>query len=374
MTRVSRFPINTLIRLSHWLSLIFFVLVIMPSCRLDEYKDISIAWTNNQATAIIIPRSLLKNPAGGSAEKYLQVRLKGNTTAMLGQYQTRDSHILFEPVIPLSRGSRYEVFSKNDLIGGVDVPVDSAATSPSVLAVYPTSDTLPENLLKLYFKFSAPMREGEALQHIVLLNANNDTLPDTFLNLQPELWNKERTVLTVWLDPGRIKRDLIPNRKMGNPLQNGQHYTLAVSDMWKNTEGLRLQQTYNRSFYVGPRDSSSPQPKLWKMELPVSGTLDPLKIIPGEPLDYFLLQETISVFDNNNEPVDGLIRVGDKETSFLFSPRKPWRPGRYHFRVASQLEDLAGNNLERLFDRDMLAPPVSREKNRGEREFIIRGK
>ena len=41
----------------------------------------------------------------------------------------------------------------------------------------------------------------------------------TFLDLQPELWNAEGTVLTLWLDPGRIKRDLIPNKELGIPLK-----------------------------------------------------------------------------------------------------------------------------------------------------------
>ena len=34
-----------------------------------------------------------------------------------------------------------------------------------------------------------------------------------FLELENELWNPEHTQLTLWLDPGRIKRDLIPNQR-----------------------------------------------------------------------------------------------------------------------------------------------------------------
>ena len=77
---------------------------------------------------------------------------------------------------------------------------------------------MPENLLKIYLRFSHPMREGQSDKYISLIKNGKDTLPDVFLNLQPELWNEDRTVLTVWLDPGRIKRDLQPNLKLGNPL------------------------------------------------------------------------------------------------------------------------------------------------------------
>ena len=83
------------------------------------------------------------------------------------------------------------------------------------MAIYPTQDTVPENLLKIYLQFSKPMREGQALRHIELLKNNRDTLPGVFLDLQPELWNVDRTTLTVWLDPGRIKRDLQPNGPIG---------------------------------------------------------------------------------------------------------------------------------------------------------------
>ena len=65
------------------------------------------------------------------------------------------------------------------------------------------------------------MQEGQALENITVIKNGKDTIPSIFLDLQPELWNKERTILTLWLDPGRIKRDLQPNKKLGLPLELG---------------------------------------------------------------------------------------------------------------------------------------------------------
>ena len=55
------------------------------------------------------------------------------------------------------------------------------------------------------------MEEGRSTRYVVLVKEGVDTLKGTFLDLQPELWNDDATELTLWLDPGRIKLDLIPN-------------------------------------------------------------------------------------------------------------------------------------------------------------------
>jgi hypothetical protein len=350
------------------LSLIFFVLLFLTACKQNKKEEISIIWNNKLATGISIPKNLLKE---FDSISQLQIRLANKEVAMLGEYTISDDYILFKPVVPFSPGFSYEVFFRNNLLNNVDVPKTSVEEASRLVAVYPSVDTLPENLLKFYFQFSAPMREGEALRHISLLDNDGDTLPGIFLDMQPELWNKERTVLTLWLDPGRIKRDLIPNQKMGNPLKNGKQYTLVVSEDWKDAQGLPLQKTYNRKFIVSGRDSISPQPLLWKINLPKAQTAGSLFITTGEPLDYFLLKETIYFINEKGIAVPGTLKIVNKETGIEFIPNQPWQPGHYHMQVASYLEDLCGNNLERLFDRDMRVAPEKKEQAFAEKEFVI---
>ena len=368
MKAVYNFFIQSSIRLGLVLSLIFFVLI-HTACRQEEDKEISIVWKDNQATGITVPLSLLNK--NDSVSERLQVRLEKTAAPMLGHYSLEGDHVLFQPVVPLSRGLNYEIFFRDKLIGKINVPHADAAKAPKLLAVYPSRDTVPENLLKFYFRFSAPMREGEALQHIVLLNEQNDTLPNVFLNLQQELWNKERTVLTIWLDPGRIKRDLIPNQEMGNPIQRGKRYTLAVSGKWKDVQGLALQKEHRQSFFVSARDDDSPELASWQLFLPNADTREALVINLAEPLDYFLLQETVSVRDEKNNTVKGTMSIQDDESSIEFVPSHPWKAGRYKLMIASYLEDLAGNNLSRPFDRDVQQQAASKEKEFFEKEFTI---
>jgi len=215
------------------------------------------------------------------------------------------------------------------------------------------------------------MREGESDKHIALLNSNGDTIPNVFLNLQPELWNKERTLLTIWLDPGRIKRDLIPNQKMGNPIRKGEQYTLTVSANWEDVQGLHLKQDYRRKFIVGVRDSISPNPDQWFLKLPDAGTNQPLVIDIGDPLDCFLLQETIKILDKSGNRIAGTLKISHKETKCTFSPDKRWLSGTYRLQVASYLEDLAGNNLNKVFDRDISLKEIKANKINYERHFVL---
>jgi hypothetical protein len=197
------------------------------------------------------------------------------------------------------------------------------------------------------------MREGESQKHIALIKNDHDTLQGIFLNLQPELWNEERTVLTIWLDPGRIKRDLIPNKRLGNPLKQGDHYKLTISDRWEDIQGLPLKKTYTRRVFITGRDSLSPDPDQWVINIPAAGSVKPLEADFGESLDFFLLQESISIINEKGNAVKGTARISDEEKKYRFVPSGNWITGDYTLRIETRLEDLAGNNINRVFDRDL---------------------
>jgi hypothetical protein len=358
------------IRLGHWLSLIFFICLFAQSCTQKDGK-VTIVYKDNQAVGISIPKRVSDDDTNETPTGW-QVKLKGNADAILGNYEIVDGSTVFTPVIPLTASSNYEVYYKNKLLATVHVPAPDPANAAYVVNLFPAVDTVPMNLLKIYVQFSAPMQQGESLRHIHLLNEQNDTVPNVFLDLQPELWDEKRTVLTVWLDPGRIKRSLIPNQQLGNPLQPGKHYTLAISNSWKDVQGLPLRQPYSKAFVAGIRDSISPQPQHWKLELPPANTTEGLGIKFGESLDYFLIAETIHILDDKGKIIQGKSGPLSNGTGYAFWPEKPWQPGQYTIRVAVELEDLAGNNLSRLFDRDLQVKAVDAYRDFAEKLFTIR--
>ncbi|MBK5277843.1 MAG: Ig-like domain-containing protein [Bacteroidia bacterium] len=339
----------------------------------NTQSTISILWRDNKAIGLSIPHSLVKESE--NTINKLQIRLikPGERTAILGKYKIEEEQIVFESAVHLTRGFQYEVLWLDSLLAEIEIPIDESVIAPELLMVYPTQDTVPENLLKIFLHFSQPMVEGQSISHITLLKNGRDTLDGTFLDLQPELWNNESTVLTLWLDPGRIKRDLIPNRELGAPLIANESYTLHISPNWKSKEGKSLLIPYSKTFVTTLRDDESPVIENWNIVAPKSETTEPLEINFLEPLDYSLLNYAIRLADEQQKFIGGTIKLSLEEGRLHFTPNKLWKAGHYTLIIDGRLEDLAGNNLNRPFDRDLkLKEKQNPSKEIFESEFDIR--
>ncbi len=338
--------------------LAFLVVVFFDGCN-NSAQKLEIIWENNQAIGIAIPKN-------GSDLDSLKVI---NVVPIFGSFIAKNNGIEFRSIIPLTAGLSYEIWNGKNRIGKVAVPFPAAKLAPVLAAIYPQRDTVPENLLKLYFRFSKPMQTGKSLEHIFILDKNSDTMRNVFLNLQPELWDTSGKILTLWLDPGRIKRDLVLNKKLGNPLMQNAHYQLIVSNRWKDTQGLRLTKTYSKSFVVAAADGEVPDVNKWSLALPASGTKRPLIIDTKEAMDHFLLMESVTILGPKNEIVEGEIKIKEDQI-WEFTPLKPWLANKYQLQVNTRLEDLAANNLNKVFDRD-----IRKEKGRDDdvvkRAFFI---
>jgi hypothetical protein len=334
-------------------SLVFFIStsLILFSCGKPSPDGIEIQYDQGRARGVLIPKSLVAGVPSDSIEQLVSVSLRNAPTRMLGSYENK-RQLVFTPLIPFTPGLDYDVYVKDHKVASFAIPSPDPRVASVLTDVYPTQDTVPMNLLKMYLKFSKPMRSGEALNHIILTKSNGDTAKGVFLDLQQELWNEDQTTLTLWLDPGRIKRDLQPNKLLGNPLEQDETYTLRVDRNWKDQMGGELANARTRTFYVSVRDSLSPQPSTWRLSPPRAGTTEPVKIEFGESLDFSLTNSAIHVMSKGLD-LPGSTATGSEEKSWSFIPSEPWAQGAYVIEIESRLEDLAGNNLNRPFDRDI---------------------
>jgi len=334
--------------------LVFFLLTVLAACKQQHDKKIALLWQDDRAIGIQIPEDLIRDASENRVEHSVKVVIAGKThvPAILGEFSPDGDMVLFKPMIPLSPGLSYTILQDGRFVGNVTVPINTSQW-PALVAIYPEKDTVPENLLKIYLRFSKPMRTGQSLEHVYLLDEHKDTMRNVFLALQPELWDTTGTVLTLWLDPGRIKRGLVLNQKLGNPLKKSEHYTLIVSDRWKDTRGLQLVKTYTKQFYAGSRDEQILDINKWILTVPKAGTPEPLIIKTNAALDHYLLQESIEILDGVGAPVKGNISVSEKDQLWNFTPAEVWKAQNYKLHVNARLEDLAGNNLNRVFDRDI---------------------
>ena len=204
-----------------------------------------------------------------------------NYPTILGKYQWENESLKFFPRFPLSSGlSYYATWDQayfDQLVRGKNSDAKKIAASfylasqkqnPTtfVTQVYPSVDTLPANQLKFYIHFSAPMRQGQGLKYIKVLNEDGkDVKP--FLPMPEELWDQEQKRLTVFFDPGRIKRGLVPHQEFGEPLQPNQKYTLIIETEFKDKKGISLKTKFQKEFYTKSADRNKPNAENWQIEI-----------------------------------------------------------------------------------------------------------
>ncbi len=306
---------------------------------------------------------------------------------LLGTYRVVGDAIRFQPRFPLEPGVRYraefnparlaETTRLLDRTSADSVPAPNSppgepqtaefsfngpAAGPvtTVTAVYPSRAVLPDNLLRFYIHFSAPMSRGEAYRHIRLLDSAGKPVDAPFLELDEELWSGDGRRFTLLFDPGRIKRGLKPREEVGPVLESGRSYELVIDADWTDAAGQPLAAGFRKSFRAGPADESSPDPKKWTVRPPVLGSRDALEVRFPDPLDRALLDRLIAVRDGSDRPVEGTINVANEETAWRFTPSAPWSPGNYRLLIGTDLEDPAGNSVARPFEVDILHPITRR--------------
>jgi len=128
---------------------------------------------------------------------------------------------------------------------------------------------------------------------------------------------------------------------------------------------------HHKILKVGARDSNSPVITDWDLQIPEIDTKKPLVIQFTEPMDAILATEVIEVFTKDRNLVKGVFSLEKNDKSLLFTPDKRWEKGDYYFLVDAKFEDLAGNNLNRLFDTDLHAKVTLNQEPIQKRVFTI---
>ena len=321
--------------------------------------------TNTSLTLLRSPNWRLKD-----WRRLLRVQVESKNSsqtllpAMSGTYFVGGSAIGFEPDYPLKPGLSYQgIFrpaelpafegDRSEITAVLRVPTGDLTPATVVTHVYPTADVLPENLLKFYVHFSAPMSRGNIYDFIRLLNADGKPVELPFLEIDEELWDDTMTRLTLFIDPGRIKRSVLPLEDVGPALEAGKRYSLVIDSAWKDGTGKPLKESFQKLFLVGAPDREPPDPAKWKVQIPTSGTGSPLVVLFPEPMDNAITRRAIYVADASGKPIDGQIVLSDQERRWSFQPLGPWKPGEHQLVIQTTIEDLAGNNIGKPFDVDL---------------------
>ncbi len=285
-----------------------------------------------------------------------------------GSWTVEKGTLRFRPRYPLVAGLSYVArldldrlsslatgrsSARAPVVARFSLPKPDLQPSTVVKAIYPSAAELPENQLRFYIHFSAPMSRGEAYEHIHLLSADRGAVEAPFLEIGEELWDPGMRRLTLFFDPGRIKRGLRPHLEAGMPLREGGAYRLMIDAGWRDARGVPLASGFQKAFTVVAPDRTSPDPAEWALHTPSAESRESLAIDFPEPLDHGLLERVLRVRDAEGKFVAGEVEVSAREQRFQFTPAAPWTAGDYSVEVEAILEDLAGNNLRKVFDVDL---------------------
>jgi hypothetical protein len=159
-----------------------------------------------------------------------------------GRYAFTARGITFTPRFPFDPGRAYRVRFDRAKLGAsnsnaivmsiVKLPDAAPTAAADVVAVHPSSPVVPENLLRMYVEFSAPMGSKPAADYVRLIDrtgGKDEVVEEAFLPVEADFWSRDHKRYTLFLDPGRVKRGILPNRARGRPLRAGHSYALDVA-------------------------------------------------------------------------------------------------------------------------------------------------
>jgi hypothetical protein len=275
---------------------------------------------------------------------------------MAGRLVRDGDGLCFVPRFAFLDGTTYTVTVEGTSAAVLVRARSGRLAATEVTEIRPTAAEVPSNLLRLYAWFSAPMSEGCVAGQVRLARDDGSIIAGALLPTEHELWDASRRRLTVLLDPARIKRGLASHQDDGYPLRSGEPFRLVVGSGFRDAQGLPLRAPAQRRYEVGGEERRHVDPGSWLLTVPPAGTSEPLQIAFGRPLDHGLLARCLHVSGPGGQLVDGTPQIGPGEQSWQLVPRRTWASGSHQLIADPVLEDLAGNSVSRVFDRDLARP------------------
>ena len=193
------------------------------------------------------------------------------TVAIAGASAVENNVLRFKPRFPLEPGLSYRAVFRAGGAGTrpletvFSVPKKPLGAATSVAAVYPSMDVLPENQLKFYLHFSAPMSRGDAYSHVRLLDEHGKKIDHPFLEVEQELWDPGLRRFTLFIHPGRIKSGVKLREVQGPVFEAGKRYVLEIDAAWTDAQGQPLARAFRKSFQAGPAEEQPVDPANWKI-------------------------------------------------------------------------------------------------------------
>lgn len=272
---------------------------------------------------------------------------------IFGKSKRSADRIVLVPAFPLAPGEGYEarLSMGETIVASEDYRVpESLLDPPTVNFILPTAEVVPANLLKFYIEFDQPMRRGqEIFDQVQIIDSEGKAIPAPWRRL--DIWSADDRRFTLWIHPGRVKRGIALRESLGPVLEPGRRYTLVLDPSIRATGGKSLGKTVRRQFQVGPPVRERLDASKWEVVAPRSGE-SKLVLKSDRPLDPFLVDRHLEI-RQGSRIIERKLSWDEAQTRFSIGATRGWKSGNHRLIVGGYLEDLAGNTVERVFDRDL---------------------
>lgn len=278
-----------------------------------------------------------------------------NKASIIGSVKRENTHTTFIPAVPFDYETMYTLVY-NENFFHFKIARTSEYKAMTINEIYPSHPEVPANILKWYVQFSRPVNPIKIYEHISFLDEDGRPIDRSILHLAAPLLSEDGMLLTIWVEPGRQKRGLGPNRYLGSVFEPFKQYTIHIADTLKDAHGATIATSVSHTFTTIESDRTKPSLSNWEVIPIKADTRLPLEIVCNDDLDYGSLLDAFSVSFNGKE-IKGTLSLDSRTTKFLFTPEDKWKKGTYNIQLDYRLEDLAGNNLVHLFDRSLKEKP-----------------
>lgn len=280
---------------------------------------------------------------------------------LFGDYRIDGTSVVFQPRYPISPGlvvtADLDGASFDRLVGARGTPslvathrVPELDREPhaTVVAISPVAtQPWPENLLRFYLHFSAPMPPVDLAPLLRLTDAETAAaVAEPLVEVAGGLWDPGRTRATILIHPGRIKSGVGPRTALGPALEAGRRYQLTLR---ADSPSLPLAAPWSAEVVATAPDRHGPDPGRWRITPPAHPSA-PLAVDLDASADPALLRRLVWVEDAAGRPVSGTAVIDELGRSWSLAPDSVWQPGRYDLVVSPGLEDLSGNQVGRAFE------------------------
>lgn len=308
---------------------------------------------------------------GGLLALFLESSQGISNIPVTGRYTRNNNTLSFQPLTPLGNDLHFVIrFSTPEgtvLQAKYHTPkaVLQYSNPPKVAHVYPTSSTIPENILCFHVLFDRPMdQDPEAYQKARIFSAGKEV---PLIWKHTAFWTHGGKLLVLMVHPGRVKRGI---SYLGKAFEIGKSYTLVIEREIKDPQGRILTEQVEKEFTIGKADHKMPKLKKHRLSLPNASGSDPIELTFSEAMDFACMVEGLQVVDASNTPIPvSITHISDQQYKIV--PEKDWAPGTYQLVLTPVVGDLCGNRFNRRFETTQ-KPSAQLLKTSQIFEFVVR--